>query len=235
MEITPEAVRAAFAETGIDPDDTASVFCLFALEMVHAGWRNGPIEDVHADPKSPLTDGMMFRLNSFLCSVVLDLLFGWLEEIPSLTSVRVEQLDELLAAIFDALLDPELVLPTGFSMSETAGTQAGEVERRLADVFGATVELAKVYGVPTAVLMRAMSSPRYWWGGPEWPEIVDRFVTLLDNRNDPHWRRSWVREEPAEVRDRERLRRQLLERPWTLETETCQWLIEAGLGYVRLK
>jgi hypothetical protein len=40
--------------------------------------------------------------------------------------------------------------------------------------------------------------------------------------------------EPADVADRARLRRLLLSRPWELGADAAQWLVNAGIRYVRV-
>ncbi|WP_159601292.1 hypothetical protein [Agromyces humi] len=237
MELNEDVARQIFeTTTGIDVADTETVMHLFALEIVHAGWRNGPIEDVHADPASPLTDGVMLRLNTFLSSVALEVTDGWLEGIGDLQSLTVDELDALLVDLEEALLDRELVLPIGGSIVDVSGAEAEEVQGRLLDVLGATHEVAEKHSALTAVLIRAATAPRYWWGGPEWPAKADRFVDVLGQPEDPHWDR--VRhildgEVPAEVRDHECLRDALQNHPWTLSTAACEWMVSASIEYVR--
>jgi hypothetical protein len=79
---------------------------------------------------------------------------------------------------------------------------------------------------------------RHWWGHPAWPELVDRFIRALDDPGDPHWGdngefRVRLRAEPAAVQDRNSLRRTLLQQPWALDFGSAQWIVAAGIGYLR--
>lgn len=204
--------------------------------MIHAGWRNGPIEDVHADPASPLTDGVMLRLNTFLCSVALEVTADWADEVTDLHTLTAPELNELLIDHHEALMAVDLQLPIGGTIADAAGDEADEVEGRLLDVLGATYGMAEELGVATAVLARASMAPRDWWGGPQWPAKAERFIALLDLPDDVHWNRIehvLTGEVPAEIRDRDGLRDALLNHPWTLSTEACTWLVRALIEYVR--
>ena len=81
---------------------------------------------------------------------------------------------------------------------------------------------------------------RHWWGHPAWPPLVARFVTALDNPGDDHWGRDGelrnrLRPEPERVQDRDALTRTLLRRPWDLDSNSAEWIVSAGIGYLRHK
>lgn len=64
------------------------------------------------------------------------------------------------------------------------------------------------------------------------------FIRVLDDPGDPHWGhngefRARLRAEPATVQDHSSLRRTLLQRPWTLDFGSAQWIVAAGIGHLR--
>jgi hypothetical protein len=63
-------------------------------------------------------------------------------------------------------------------------------------------------------------------------------MRVLDEPWDAHWGgrrefRARLPAEPALVRDREGLRQTLLLRPWTLDNESAQWVVAAGIRHAR--
>jgi len=65
---------------------------------------------------------------------------------------------------------------------------------------------------------------------------VAGFRHILDEPRDAHWGgrgelRARLPAEPALVRDREGLRQTLLMRPWTLDNESAQWVVAAGIRH----
>jgi hypothetical protein len=68
---------------------------------------------------------------------------------------------------------------------------------------------------------------------------VDQFMKVIGNPGDDHWGpggeyRARLPAEPADIAARDRLRRLLLSRPWELSTDAAQWLVHAGIRYVRV-
>jgi hypothetical protein len=78
---------------------------------------------------------------------------------------------------------------------------------------------------------------RSWWGTPGWSRLVAAFLAVLDDPEHEHWRharRDWARPaEPTQVIDRAGLRQVLLRRPWDLETDAADWVVETGIGYLQ--
>jgi hypothetical protein len=67
---------------------------------------------------------------------------------------------------------------------------------------------------------------------------VTRFVQILDQPGHQHWgaggeRRIRLPPEPAQVADRRLLDSTLRERPWELDTEAADWVVNAGIGFLR--
>ncbi|HCU92789.1 MAG TPA: hypothetical protein DHU96_08620 [Actinobacteria bacterium] len=66
----------------------------------------------------------------------------------------------------------------------------------------------------------------------------DRFLRAFDDPGDSHWGpdaqfRVRLRPEPAAVQDRVMLRRNLLRQPRALDDDSAQWVVSAGIGYLR--
>jgi len=56
----------------------------------------------------------------------------------------------------------------------------------------------------------------------------------------PHWGdngefRARLRAEAATVQDHSSLRQTLLQRPWTLDSGSAQWIVTAGIRYLRAR
>lgn len=82
-----------------------------------------------------------------------------------------------------------------------------------------------------------LACPR-WWGHSGWPLLVSRFLNVLDDAADKHWghageHRKALSPQPARVADRHMLRKTLLARPRELDAGSAQWVVLAGIGYLR--
>ena len=69
---------------------------------------------------------------------------------------------------------------------------------------------------------------------------MGRFLTALGNPGDDHWGqygelRNRLRPEPERVQDRDALTRTLLRRPWDLDSNSAEWIVSAGIGYLKHK
>jgi hypothetical protein len=67
---------------------------------------------------------------------------------------------------------------------------------------------------------------------------VTRFVQILDQPDHQHWgaggeRRVRLPPAPAQVADRSVLDNTLRERPWELDTDAADWVVSAGIGFLR--
>jgi hypothetical protein len=67
---------------------------------------------------------------------------------------------------------------------------------------------------------------------------VTRFVRILDQPENEHWgqhgeRRAGLPPELPQIADRRILDRTLRERPWELDTDSAEWVVSAGIGFLR--
>ncbi|MGH8908817.1 MAG: hypothetical protein ACRD0K_20565 [Egibacteraceae bacterium] len=180
MRIYPEPgladLRAILHErVGIDPDDAATVLDLAAIGITNGAWRNGPVEDWHAQGR--IRDGGMLRANvatTKLVHAVLETRLGGVLD----TAFS----DELFLAVFEALADPDRVLPDGRTLCELAGEDLDELVEHMDGALGAIAISAERRGVPFALLRAAahggLACSR-WWGTPWWPAIVAAFIARL--------------------------------------------------------
>lgn len=139
----------------------AELLDLAAVGIVKHAWRNSPLEDVHADPSSPLTDGEMMRTNAATTRLVREFLRDFFRDIfdldvppagtagtsgdPSFGDGEL-QLDE--CDFLDEFSDADLlagsmlgplytamtrrVLPGGYTVREAAGELFEELDDHMA-------------------------------------------------------------------------------------------------------
>jgi hypothetical protein len=68
--------------------------------------------------------------------------------------------------------------------------------------------------------------------------LVDRFLTAIDDPDDPHWGQgaTSLPAAPHQICDRRQLRRRLRRRlrrePWTLDPDAAAWVIRAGIRFL---
>ena len=80
-------------------------------------------------------------------------------------------------------------------------------------------DLATARGQRWMMLMNAVRAPRDWWGMPEWPDRVERFIAGLDASP------------PAISRDA--LRLALLDGPDAADPTDLGWCIDRGINFVQ--
>lgn len=227
---------------GIGPDHLTAVLDLFAIAVVNGAWRNGPVDDWHAQGRLSQSD--MLRVNSHTTYRTRQLLARWRLQVGLRATARVTELDGVplaqvrwLAARLGAwLADPRRRLPTGHTIESLAGDRLDELRQHADAVLGGFVLQADRRGLRYA-LWRAASQAGlacpHWWGAPRWPEQVGEFLRLLDDPDHRHWRTGGeLTAPPPTAPDRVRLRRTLSRCPWELDAETADWVVRAGLGHV---
>jgi hypothetical protein len=235
-------------QVGIDPSQLGPVLDVAAVGIVNSGWRNSPVEGWHAGGK-PLSDGDMLRVNAHTTWRVREIMRRWRTEagltarspMAGLDGLDTDDVDRLAVRIFRWLVNPSRRLPTGVTLADLAGDDLGEFTDHMDGTLGGFAATAERRGLRFALYRAAahggLACP-HWWGTPTWPELVRTFVHVLDDPGHSHWGPdgSWrirLPPEPAQVADRVPLQRLLLHRPWDLEPEAAQWIVDAGIGYLR--
>lgn len=231
---------------GVHPDAVGPVGDLLSLALTSSAWRNTRVERWHAT--GVLSDGEMMRVNSHTARSVRQRVRRWLAErqlsadapVSALGPVRGEEVCELAASVYGWLVSRRRRLPTGTTLGDLVG---GDLTRYAYDADKALTDFAALAadrGVRFAFLRGAAHGAlacHHWWGHPNWPVTVDRFIGALDNPLDRHWGedgeyRCRLPPEPADVADRRRLRRTLLSAPWRLSPDAAEWVAAANLGYL---
>lgn len=233
-------------QVGVDPDGLGPILGLAAVGIVNSAWRNSPVEDWHSQGR--LHDGDMLRINAHSSWRVREIVRRWRHDLRLAPHFRVEQCDvldhgavEWLAArIWRWLVNPTRHLPTGGTLAELAGSDLNEYRDHADEAMGGFATTAEEHGVRYAFWRAAGHGGlacRHWWGTPSWPGLVDRFMHALDSPDDPHWRdgahwQALAGAAPTQAVDRAGLRRLLMRRPWTLDSDTAQWVVDAGIGFL---
>lgn len=252
MELSPkdedEPIRKILRDqVGVDPRQLSVLLELTALGLVNSAWRNTAVENWHAEGR--IHDGDMLRVNSHSTWRIRQLLFRWRTEMKLRPDGSAEALDEidfddfrwLGGRIYQWIVNPRRRLPNGTMLRDLAHENLADLERDADQALTAFVYQAEDRGVGFAFYRAAAHGGlacRHWWGHPAWPDIVTRFIGALDNPDDRHWGsggefRERLGPEPEEVRDRNALSRVLLQRPWDLDADSAQWVVSAGIKYLR--
>jgi len=234
-------------QVGIDPRSLRPILRLAALGLVNSAWRNTDVENWHAEGR--LHDGDMLRVSSHMSWRLDQLLRRWRTQMRIAPNAPAHSLDEigfddfrwLGGRIYQWIVNPGRRLPTGTTLLDLARENLPRLENDADEALTAFVYQAEDRGVGFAFRRAAAHGGlacRHWWGHPDWPELVDRFIRTLDDPGDPHWGdngefRVRLRAEPATVQDRNSLRRMLLQQPWALDFSSAQWIVAAGIGYLR--
>jgi hypothetical protein len=234
---------------GVDPDHAEVVVDLAAIGITNGTWRNSPLEDWHGE--SRIHDGGMLRTNvattKLVRSVLDDHLGGVFAEAgevlaatEDLAELDTEFSDELFAAVFEWLADPDRVLPDGRTLGELAGKQLDELVDHMDGALGGIAASAERHGLDFALQRAALHGGlacTHWWGTPWWPDIVAGFLARLDDPQHPHWGEGgkWYADlpaQPAEVADRRCLRALLLDAPEALSEDAAEFCVDAGIRFV---
>jgi hypothetical protein len=232
---------------GVDPRQLRPILDLAALGLVNAAWRNTSVENWHADGR--LHDGDMLRINSHSSWRVRQLFSRWRAQMELPPDALAGSLDEidfddfrwLGGRIYQWVVNPRRRLPTGVLLCDVAQGNLADLETDADQALSAFVYQGEDRGIGFAFRRAAAHGGlacRHWWGHPAWPGLVDRFLRALDDPDDSHWEpdgqfRTRLRAEPAMVQDRDVLRRTLLCQPWNLDADSAQWIVSAGIGYLR--
>lgn len=223
----PELARGLVRQLGVDPEDRSTVLDLAAVGATKLVWRNGPLEDWHADRDRRISNADMLRGNVATTRVVRRAV----EALPLARTAGAEP----FAGVERVLTAPDRALPDGRTVADLAATAADLEDLRQHVRAGVQrwTALASLHGLTATTLLLASVSGydrEHWWLAPWWPDVVDEFVRDLDRP------RSWldpetVRNAPRGVADRASLRSALRERPDGIDRETAAWCVSAGLGH----
>ncbi|WP_158854484.1 hypothetical protein [Saccharothrix deserti] len=235
-------------QVGIDPDHVGAVLDMAAVGLVNSAWRNSPVEDWHAGD-GPLSDGDMLRVNAHTTHRVRDMIrrrrtdcgIDAHSPVTELDRLDIEAVDWLMGRLCRWLIDPDRKLPIGVTLADIAGDDLDEFTDHAAGTLGTVAIQAEEHSAHFAFRRAAAHGGlacRHWWGTPTWPRLVDRFLTALDDPTDPHWgpdgeRFSRLPTRPARIKDNNGLRKLLLRHPWKLDTASADYLVTAGIGYLR--
>jgi hypothetical protein len=222
------------------------VLDLAAIGLVNGAWRNTCVETWHVEGR--MRDGDMLRVNSHTTWRARQLVRRWMRETglkatdstSAFEGMMVDDVWWLVRRSYQWLVNPGRELPTGVTLAQLAGDDLPEYKADADDILSTFAAQAEDYGVRFGFARTAVHGGlacSHWWGHPQWPIRVDRFIKALDNPADNHWgprgeHRAGLSVGPPEVGDRTRLRRLLLSRPWDLSTDAAQWLVHAGIRYV---
>lgn len=245
--MTEGVFEEMLAKAGTDPADLAALLDVLAIGITNSAWRNGCVEDWHAEGR--LSDGDMMRVNSHTTRGVRQRLRGWTREFGISTStaeglvgLTVEDADALGYRLFRWLTNPERKLATGATLADLARTEADldeYVEHADQSLRGFVTQM-EGKGVRFGLLRTACHGAlacQQWWGHPSWPARVDQFIAMLDNPEDTNWGpdaeyRERLLPEPPGLQDRSALSATLLKAPWELDSATAEWITDAGIGYL---
>lgn len=252
VELNPEREdellnQVLAGQVGVDPDQLRAILELAALGLVNVAWRNTAVENWHAAGR--IHDGDMLRINSHSSWRVRQILSRWRSQmgIPadaltgSLDSIDFGDFRWLAGRIYQWIVSPHRRLPTGVLLGDVAAGDLADLETDADQALSAFVYQGEDRGIGFTFRRAAAHGGlacRHWWSHPGWPGLVDRFLRALDDPGDSHWGpeaqfRARLRPEPAAVRDRALLRRTLLRQPWALDDDSAQWVVSAGIGYLR--
>ncbi|MFE6750303.1 hypothetical protein ACFVGM_30930 [Kitasatospora purpeofusca] len=245
--MTEEVFERMLAKAEVDPADLAALLDVLAIGITNSAWRNGCVENWHAEGR--LSDGDMMRVNSHTTHGVRQRVRGWTREFSVSTStgeglagLAVEDADALGYRLFRWLTNPERKLATGATLGELAKTEADldeyveHADQSLRGFIAQMEDKGVRFGLLRTACHGALACQQ-WWGHPTWPARVDRFMAMLDNPEDDQWGpnatyRERLLPEPSGLRDRSALRATLLKAPWELDSTTADWITDAGIGYL---
>jgi hypothetical protein len=194
----------------------------------------------------------MLRINAHTTWKVRQILRRWVTDngldrngpVAQLEAEEHALLDELFPRLFEWMVNPTRRLPTGQTLAELARGNDGDLaefedhaDRMVGDYCATTEQDGAVLCFQQSAAAGAVAC-RHWWGTPPWPDLVTRFVRILDQPENEHWgqhgeRRAGLPPELPQIADRRILDRTLRERPWELDTDSAEWVVSAGIGFLR--
>lgn len=231
----------------VDPTQLRPMLRLAALGLVNSAWRNTCVEDWHAEGR--LHDGDMLRINAQMNWRLDLLLWRWRAQMGISSNAPASCLDDISfydlrwlgGRIYQWIVNPSRRLPTGACVRDVAGEDLPKLGHDADQALTAFVYRAE--DRPTGFAFRWAAGHGglacgHWWGHPGWPSLVDRFIHALDDPSnqqcgDSGEFRTRLPAEPAAIQDRNSLRRILLRQPWALDFASAQWIVAAGIGYLR--
>ncbi|MFC5662947.1 hypothetical protein ACFP3U_08105 [Kitasatospora misakiensis] len=243
--MTEEVFEGMLAKAGVDPADLAALLDVLAIGITNGAWRNSCVENWHAEGR--LSDGDMMRVNSHTTHGVRQRLRGWTREFGVITSdgftgLTVDDADALGYRLFRWLTNPARKLATGAMLGDLARTEADldEYMEHADQSLRGFVAQMEDKGVRFGLLRTACHGAlacQQWWGHPTWPARVDQFMAMLDNPEDANWGpdaeyRERLLPEPPTLQDHSTLHATLLKAPWELDSDTAEWITDAGIGYL---
>jgi len=234
-------------QVGVDPGQLRPILELTTLGLVNSAWRNTAVENWHAEGR--LHGGDMLRVNSHASWRIRQILSRWRTQVGLAPDALAGSLDDIDFAdfrwlggrIYQRVVNPHRRLPTGAMLRDVAQGNLADLENDADQALSAFAYQGEDRGIGFAFRRAAAHGGlacRHWWGHPAWCGLVGRFLRALDDPGDSHWGhdgqfRTRLRPEPAAVQDRATLRRTLLHQPWTLDADSAQWIVSAGIGYLR--
>jgi hypothetical protein len=139
-------------------------------------WRDSPVEDWHAVPHRRIMNSEMMRANAATTRQVRDLLDRQL--LVAATSGARPRVDDMFAAVYRAVADPNRRLPDGRTVAELAPdpSQFAAFDKHVCTYCARWTTVALEYGLPKTLVLLACYAARYcwrWWLAPRWPRVVD--------------------------------------------------------------
>jgi hypothetical protein len=216
--------------------------------LVHQRWHDAAL--AHLFNAGAISAGEVFRLTTHTCMGMQELVERWRHEIKlnfKSEVLAIRDLDPFDFIVFmeDAhtwLVDPARTLPA----KGTVGSLLGDAypafleqsEAWLESVLGFGEDELPGEGIIVISMLALVGVPSTWWGAPQWPEIVNEFLDALDDPNHQHWldfdiSPNTLPPQPAAMKNRRRLRKHLLDSPWTIDTPSADWMLQqAGLEFL---
>lgn len=259
---SPDVLHSVLAKCGLDPDNFTQMIDLAAVGMTVSWWRNTHVEDWHAGSKiGALSDVDMYRINTHTTAKVRERLRGWRRQhhITSMAAVAKadpSSLEEVIVRIYRWLTNPRRVLITGRTLYDIAAETLANARKHpdcdVPDETTAETELAEFddevnrkvsyllvcmdrHDPRSVFYAPALASTTWatrWWGKPDYPAHVDAVFAAINDPGHRFWQGKPIPPPPMGT-DLDKTRRLMLNRPWELPAEVCQWLIdELGEHYI---
>lgn len=218
-----ELVAYADKQLGLDIHEHRSdLNRLAAIGLTNQAWRNTSLEDLHAGshPSGGFPDSQMMRFNIATYRLVL-------------AHIRDDRFD--WPGLQVALTDPGRELPGGLTVGDLCGEEfelvASDGEKAL-EVGERTEQRCGFLYVHSVYALQAGISNKGWYGSPWWPDVVERFIELINDPASSAWKYDEHREaEPDAVADRESLKQVLLREPESLDDDSIYWCLNHGMSH----
>ncbi|MFE9693635.1 hypothetical protein [Micromonospora sp. NPDC005806] len=260
---SPAVLSDLLAQHGFDPDNLVQMIDMAAVGITVRWWRNTVVEDWHAGRDiGALSDADMYRINTHTTAKVRDRLRTWCRQqgVHTMSEIADADRDSLEAVVYNLyrwLTNPKRRLITGLTIYEVvARTLANARAHPDGDVpddvtpdteitaYREQVNMAAGYLLvcmdehdPRSVFYTpAVASTTWatgWWCTPGYPSHVAAVFAALNNPDHEFWRGKPLPPPPAGT-DLAKVQKLMVNRPWTVSEEVCEWLInEVGEHYIR--